>query len=355
MSSSSFANQTSPPFQYDPSNPPYEYSYQMTVSFWKLIGKIYDVKFCPYFEDVFATVSEAQVSIYQYIHKDEQYYAVDWVSLKLCNVLNVFLVVGGKRGIIRTVDPFVKKNTVCTLFGHGDAINCIARNPNVESTFVSASKDHSIRLWHCMKKLALRFFMEMRIKLYLLTFIHLVILLFLDLWIILSELHIIHNADALSRDHLGYVDCVKFIGSYILSKSTKSFMYLSKFGQFSDPSPCGIGNENPKGFESFSQRIAKLVIPSCTDWFYRFGVHTNEFDSWAACGNNKKVVSIWNIGSRPIPLNSHYEISHPHFPRLVRKVEFNADGNIMLVVGSDGIICRCNKKSNFGKFQAPSD
>ena len=57
------------------------------------------------------------------------------------------LCVAGKRGIIKVIDT-VLQSLVMTLVGHGDSVNDLKCSPANETLLLSASKDHSIRLWN---------------------------------------------------------------------------------------------------------------------------------------------------------------------------------------------------------------
>ena len=57
------------------------------------------------------------------------------------------LCVAGQRGIIKVIDT-VLQSLVITLVGHGDSVNDLKCSPANESLLLSASKDHSIRLWN---------------------------------------------------------------------------------------------------------------------------------------------------------------------------------------------------------------
>uniref|UniRef100_A0AC35EY61 Uncharacterized protein n=1 Tax=Panagrolaimus sp. PS1159 TaxID=55785 RepID=A0AC35EY61_9BILA len=356
---------------------------------------IYAVKFCQFIDGhiIFATVAGPQVTIYKCSdnknrmepiavykdpHQDEEFYAIEWAVCDVRFEPKIMLIIGGKGALIRTIDPF-KGTTYCTLSGHGDVINAISTHPVVNSIIASASKDLTVRLWHCLTKTSLAIlggFAGHRDQILTLDFHrsgnyiasgsmdHTI-----RVWNISSDPEIrdriskasqnhpldyvdpveIHFSDAESRDlHTNYVDCVQFLGSYIFSKSSENFMVLSKFGEFDDPSPCGRGIRDNKP-ESLSQQVAKMSLPNCDMWFIKFGLTTGPpGQAWIACGNQKGVVHIWDIHARPIPEKCHYQISDNNFPQVIRKVEFSPNGEIMLVVGDGGKICRCNKKRTFG-------
>jgi polycomb protein EED len=60
------------------------------------------------------------------------------------------LCVAGKRGMIKVIDT-VLQSLVMTLLGHGDAVNDLKCSPTNEWLLLSASKDHSIRLWNLQR------------------------------------------------------------------------------------------------------------------------------------------------------------------------------------------------------------
>ena len=57
------------------------------------------------------------------------------------------LCVAGKRGMIKVIDTLLQ-SIVLTLIGHGDTVNDLKCSPTNEWLILSASKDHSIRLWN---------------------------------------------------------------------------------------------------------------------------------------------------------------------------------------------------------------
>ncbi|KAG7024895.1 Polycomb group protein FERTILIZATION-INDEPENDENT ENDOSPERM [Cucurbita argyrosperma subsp. argyrosperma] len=91
--------------------------------------------------NVFATVGGNRVSA---SHKDESFYTVSWA-------FNVdgspFVVAGGINGIIRVIDAGSEK-IYKSFVGHGDSINEIRTQPLKPSLVISASKDESVRLWN---------------------------------------------------------------------------------------------------------------------------------------------------------------------------------------------------------------
>lgn len=60
------------------------------------------------------------------------------------------LCVAGKRGIIKVIDT-VLQSLFLTLLGHGDVVNDLKCSPTNDWLLLSASKDHSIRLWNLQR------------------------------------------------------------------------------------------------------------------------------------------------------------------------------------------------------------
>ena len=54
---------------------------------------------------------------------------------------------GGLKGVIRTLAPYSDK-CKCALIGHVSSINDLRYHPIKKSILLSASKDHTLRLWN---------------------------------------------------------------------------------------------------------------------------------------------------------------------------------------------------------------
>lgn len=123
---------------------------------------IYGVEFCNYrgADDpvVFATVGSKNVTIfeckpdkteilqtYSDLDAKEIFYTCCWT----CNsfTLQTILVFGGARGIIRFINP-MSLLTPQVLIGHCSAIHDLKVHPKDSSILLSASGDHTMRLWN---------------------------------------------------------------------------------------------------------------------------------------------------------------------------------------------------------------
>ncbi|XP_057950275.1 polycomb group protein FIE1 isoform X2 [Malania oleifera] len=108
--------------------------------------------------NVFATVGGNRVTVYQCLEggviavlqsyidedKDESFYTLSWA----CNIDGTpFIVAGGINGILRVIDAGNEKIHK-SFVGHGDSINEIRTQALKPALVVSASKDESVRLWN---------------------------------------------------------------------------------------------------------------------------------------------------------------------------------------------------------------
>ena len=76
---------------------------------------------------------------------EEIFYACAWTS-DMKN-LEPLISMGGLKGIIRTIAPYTGRSKP-VLVGHGSSINDLRYHPSRETILLSASKDHTLRLWN---------------------------------------------------------------------------------------------------------------------------------------------------------------------------------------------------------------
>jgi polycomb protein EED len=65
--------------------------------------------------------------------------------------------VGGLKGVIRVYCPFPYKPK-CALIGHGCSINDLKVSPKKSSILLSASKDHTFRMWNVNTRVCIAIF-----------------------------------------------------------------------------------------------------------------------------------------------------------------------------------------------------
>uniref|UniRef100_A0A7E4UY95 WD_REPEATS_REGION domain-containing protein n=2 Tax=Panagrellus redivivus TaxID=6233 RepID=A0A7E4UY95_PANRE len=398
------ARATFPPFNdHNGHLPPYAYTTHVTEK--GPINTVYDVKFNPYITtaDFFASATGTHLNFYEAksngelemknafmdTNKDEEYYAIIWCLAKFSAGIaglkeQPIVVFAGKTGNIRSINAFTKRKAKLYT-GNGDAVNDLATDPTRPYLFASASKDMTVRLWHVKQAQAIVIFGGYRGSKdqvlsvdfhksggYLVSgcMDHTV-----RVWKFSDELDIQnaiakaenavennndeeatpppppvegHFSTACTKDlHTNYVDCVKFMGNHIITKSCEPSMWLFKFGEFDDPSPCGRGIH--KREETLAQPIAQLHVPHTDMWYIKFAMTNGPpGKAWVACGNQVGEVHLWDLHKIPITSDSNFVLKNAHLPKLIRVVDFNRAGDVMLAAGSDGRITRYDA---WGKFQ----
>uniref|UniRef100_A0A7E4ZZI1 WD_REPEATS_REGION domain-containing protein n=1 Tax=Panagrellus redivivus TaxID=6233 RepID=A0A7E4ZZI1_PANRE len=369
--------------------PPYVYTTHVTekVPF----NVVYDVKFNHNItdHDFFASAVGNRLNLYEAMKdgklemknalicpdKDEEYYAITWCTISATGIKGVkntpIVVFAGKSGVIRSINPFNNRRAK-QYTGHGDSVNDLATDPTRPYVFASASKDLTIRLWHVRQTAAIAIFggylgskdqvlsvdfhktggyivsgsMDHTVRVWKIS----------DNSAIQAAIEKAENTDddggpapvpvevhystACTKDlHTNYVDCVKFFGNHIISKSCEPSMVLFKFGEFDDPSPCGFGTQNKE--ETLSQTLATMALPESWLWYIKFAVTFGPpRHGWIATGNQTREVHLWDTHKQPFTIQSNFTLTDAELPTIIRVVDFNRTGNILLAAGSDGRITR---------------
>eukprot|EP01038_Epipyxis_sp_PR26KG_P005376 gene5376-7454_t len=205
---------------------------------------------------LFSTSNSAVEHIQKYIDEDlnEDFYSCTWCSTKIYEPL---LVVGGKQGIIKVINC-TNYHLEYALCGHGNSINDLQCHKTESHLLLSASKDRSIRLWNVHTFVCVAIFCGdgghtnevLSIDTHLLgncfassssdTSIKIWNLKDPQLQAAIHKSNIIESnlvndfqtciqqnpLFSTTQIHRGYVDCIKWMGDHILSKSTNSRMVL---------------------------------------------------------------------------------------------------------------------------------
>uniref|UniRef100_A0A7E4V5S4 WD_REPEATS_REGION domain-containing protein n=1 Tax=Panagrellus redivivus TaxID=6233 RepID=A0A7E4V5S4_PANRE len=367
---------------------PYVYTNRATE---KSRNTIYDVKFCPYITtaNYFATAAGHQLNLWEATsdgrlvmkhsfldpNESEEFFCITWCMTSLEADKDLVVVFGGKTGAIRSMNPW-KQSTTRNHLGHGDSVNDLATDPTRPFIFASASKDYTVRLWHAKQTTALAVLggyagakdQVLSVDFHISggyiasgSMDHTV-----RVWKIADNMDVqnaikaapytegdgnqprvlteVHYSTAVTKDlHANYVDCVKFLGNHIVSKSCEASLVVSKFGEFDDPSPCGIGNHNKE--ETLSQTIATLIIPEAYLWYIKFAMTNGPpTKAWIACGNQMGEVHLWDLHQQPFTVHSDFCLRDKELPTLIRVVDFNRSGTILLAAGGDGRITRFDRR-----------
>ncbi|CAA7394502.1 unnamed protein product [Spirodela intermedia] len=314
--------------------------------------------------DVFATVGGNRVTIYQCLEggmvsilqayvdedKDESFYTLSWT----CNIDGIpLLVAGGINGIIRIIDTSSEK-LYKSFVGHGDSVNEIRTQALKPSLIASASKDESVRLWNVQTGICILIFagagghrnevlsvdfhpsdiyriascgMDNTVKIWSMK----------DFWTYVEKSFTWTDLPSkfptkyvqfpvfIASVHSNYVDCNRWLGDFVLSKSVDNEIVLWE-PKTKEQSP-GEGTVDI---------LQKYPVPECDIWFIKFSCDFH-YKS-AAIGNREGKIFVWELQSSPPVLIAR--LSHVHSKSPIRQTAMSFDGSIILGCCEDGMIWR---------------
>jgi len=323
--------------------------------------------------------------------EEEQFYTCAWVRSPDANTTangspapaqddSVLLLVAGFRGIIKMIDC-----KTCTLkgalIGHGNHVNELCVHPKDTNIIISASRDESLRMWNIKTKVCIAIFagdqghrdqvlsvdihmsgnslasasMDNCIKIWALdspTMINGIRQSYNpppETASVPFKTRFVHFPTFSTRKvHTDYVDCVRWVGNLLISKSTDNKLILWR------PS-LGEEKQDVVILREYCMRGAEVC------WFVRFGLTSDA--SQVVCGNSAGKVFVWDIdydGSLPkerdtkmtqpkdvkdMKENSQIMLSHPHCNSTSRFATFSPDDNSIIVCCEDGTLWRWDRES----------
>ncbi|KAG0553662.1 hypothetical protein M758_12G029000 [Ceratodon purpureus] len=345
--------------------------YEMTTRFQECKKPLYAICFNlidARFYRVFASAGGNKVTVYQCLpeggalavlqtyvdeDKEEEFYTVSWAVGKDGSPL---LACSGSKGVVRVVD--CESETLQRSFvGHGGSVNELRTQSLKPCLVASASKDESIRLWnvdtgvcvlvfagaggHRNEVLSVDFHgsdilqmascgMDGSIKIWSLR----------DYWKFV-EMSFTWT-DSVSKFptkhvqfpmltalvHNNYVDCTRWLGDLILSKSVDHEIVLWEPLQYK----VAGSTEN----EGKVDVLQKYPVPDCDIWFIKFSCDMH-FEN-LAIGNREGRVFVWEVQSSPPKLIA--KLSHPQCRSPIRQTATAHDGSTIMCCCEDGSICR---------------
>ncbi|NP_001427521.1 polycomb protein EED isoform i [Homo sapiens] len=300
---------------------------------------------------VFATVGSNRVTLYEchsqgeirllqsYVDADadENFYTCAWTYDS--NTSHPLLAVAGSRGIIRIINP-ITMQCIKHYVGHGNAINELKFHPRDPNLLLSVSKDHALRLWNIQTDTLVAIFGGVEghrdevlsadydllgEKIMSCGMDH-----SLKLWRINSKRMMnaikesydynpnktnrpfisqkIHFPDFSTRDiHRNYVDCVRWLGDLILSKSGRAILH------------------------SHQQCMRDPVSPNLRQHLM------------LALGNQVGKLYVWDLEVEDPHKAKCTTLTHHKCGAAIRQTSFSRDSSILIAVCDDASIWRWDR------------
>ncbi|KAK3774585.1 hypothetical protein RRG08_035015 [Elysia crispata] len=328
---------------------------------------------------LFATVGHNRVTIYEcydggkvkllqsYVDQctEENFYCCAWSFDDISG--QPILAVAGVRGIIRIISPTMGQ-CVKQFVGHGNAVNELKFKPMDNNLLLSVSKDHDLRVWNVITGVCAIIFGGVDghrdevlsadfnlsgTKIVSCGMDHSLKIWNLDKPEIHKALQDSHNynpsksdepfptefchfPDFSTRDiHRNYVDCVRWLGNLVLSKSCENCIVCWKPGSHHD-SPKAKGDDKDKAWV-----LHRFEYRECEIWYMRFSVDYNQ--QILALGNQVGHIFVWDLEMEDPTQTKFTKLSHNKCSSAIRQTALSKDGNILLAVSDDGTIWRWDR------------
>ncbi|BES91710.1 WD domain, G-beta repeat [Nesidiocoris tenuis] len=301
------------------------------------------------------------LQVYADPDEDEIFYTVAWSYDKENG--RPLLAAAGHRGIVRVI-PLAEHYHSRNITGHGQAINELKFIPNEPNMLVSASKDHSVRLWNIKTGVCVAIFggaeghrdevlsVDLTFdgdKMITSGMDHSLMIWRLDKDYIEDAIAASykfcasrsrrafptvceHFPDWTTRNvHRNYIDCVLWFGRMVLSKSTENNIILWQPGK--------IGSEEKEiNRNDDCSIVRKFGLQGCDIWFVKFTFEYNR--KLLAVGNKVGKVFVWDLDVPHPGKAPKLVLSHAKCTKAIRQIAMSRNGSVMLYSCDDGSIWR---------------
>ncbi|CAD7700744.1 unnamed protein product [Ostreobium quekettii] len=297
------------------------------------------------------------VQVYVDEDEEEEFYACKWSINE--SIGSPLLLLAGKKGVLRILDCKEEK-LVETMTAHGHCINDIAVFPSRPHLALTASKDESLRLWNIATKTCVLIVAGEggHTAEVLAADCHLNGEQFLScgmdncvkIWSLKAYEDAIQKSTSWSRKnqnfptkysyypmfsstwiHGNYVDCVRWYGDLILSKSVDNRIVLWKPEELPE-----------NGWETSCKFVILMEfhLQAADIWFIRFSLDFKY--KVLACGNRAGKIYTWDMEAAPEQLQ--LKLVHKDCKSVVRQTAVSFDGSVIVASCEDGTIWRWDKE-----------
>ncbi|XP_076445382.1 polycomb protein EED-like [Babylonia areolata] len=330
---------------------------------------------------VFATTAHNRVTVYECQEggkikllqaysdpsTEENFYCCAWSFDPVTN--QPILAAAGLRGVIRILS-LSQMQCIKHFVGHGNAVNELKFHPRDCRLLLSVSKDHTLRIWNVHTDVCVIILGgvdghrdEVLSADFNLTGSRIVSCGMdhsLKMWKldtsaiedVIAESNkfnsakgtqpfptlVNHFPDFSTRDiHRNYVDCTRWLGNLVLSKSCENSIVCWKPGALDadiNSNTCFKSDDSVSVLHRFDYR-------ECEIWYMRFCLDYQQ--KMMALGNQVGRIFVWDLEVEDPAQTRFTKLTHQKCSTAIRQTAFSKDGSTLLAVSDDACIWRWDR------------